>query len=365
MRPVHAALLASLLAGTLLLSLRQGFADDEPTPTRKTPPAVVSVAPAVRAEFRPYHWTPGSVVSRNDARVAADVAGRVLSSVEVGARVRAGQSLAALDDAALRLEERESASLVARVQAQLDLAQAQERRFATLAGLRSVAQAQYEQQRADRDVLVQDLARARAQLERIRHQRSRMQVRAPFDGVVAQRLAQPGEYLQPGAPVARVVDTGALEVRTHAPVALVRHLAPGAAVRLRDGDAEREARVSALVPVGDEASRQVELRIAIDADVLPVGSALTVGLPSAQPRSVVAVPRDALVLRREGDFVVRANAANRAERLPVLAGDEIDGMIEVSGDIAPGDRLVVRGAERIEPGQALSIQPLADAVALR
>ncbi|TYT25097.1 efflux RND transporter periplasmic adaptor subunit [Luteimonas viscosa] len=365
MRPVHAALLASVLASTLILSLRQGFADDAPPAAREAPPAVVSVAPAVRAEFRPYHWAPGSVVSRNDARVAADVAGRVLRSAAVGEHVRAGQPLAALDDAALRLAERESGSVIARVQAQLELAQAQERRFATLAEQRSVARAQYEQQRADRDVLVQELARARAQRDSIRHQRSRMLVRAPFDGVVAERLAQPGEYLQPGDPVARLVDTGAREVRTHAPVALARHLAPGASVRLRDGDEEREARVSALVPVGDEASRQVELRIAVDADVLPVGSALSVGLPSAPPRSVVAVPRDALVLRREGDFVVRASAANRAERLPVLAGDEIDGMIEVTGGVAPGDRLVVRGAERIEPGQALSIQAPADTVALR
>ncbi len=63
--------------------------------------------------------------------------------------------------------------------------------------------------------------------------------------------------------------------------------------------------------------------------------------------------------------MVRVDAANRAERLPVRAGEEIDGLVEVQGKVTPGDRLVVRGAERLEAGQALSIQPPADAVAAR
>ncbi|TWT23277.1 efflux RND transporter periplasmic adaptor subunit [Luteimonas marina] len=365
MRPLQASLIATALVGALLLSQLKIDADAGAPAKPEAPPATVSVAPAVGTEFLPWHWSPGSVVSRSDSRVSGDAAGLVVRIAEVGDEVRAGQAIAVLDDTALRLEERESRAVVARVQAQLELAQAQERRFATLSAQRSVARAQYEQQRADRDVLAQDLAQARAQLARTSHQRERMVVRAPFDGIIAERLVQPGEYLQPGEAVARLVDTAAREVRTHAPVALAQHVAPGAAVRIRSGGTEREAVVTALVPVGDEASRQLELRVAIDQDTLPVGTAVTVGMPGAQTRAVVAVPRDALVLRREGDFVVRVDAADRAERLPVQAGDEFDGMVEVTGGIAPGDRLVVRGAERVEPGQALSIQPLTEPLAMR
>ena len=192
-----------------------------------------------------------------------------------------------------------------------------------------------------------------------------MVVRAPFDGIVAERHTQQGEYLVTGASVARLVDTAAPEVRVRAPVELARHLGQGTAVRVRSADGERDYPVSALIPVGDEASRQLELRIVLDDLQAPVGTAVDVGLPSAEARSVVAVPRDAVILRREGDFVLRVDPAGKAERLAVKTGAAVDDLVEVSGDVRAGDRLIVRGGERVEPGQAVSVQPLAVALAAR
>jgi hypothetical protein len=166
-----------------------------------------------------------------------------------------------------------------------------------------------------------------------------------------------------GAAVARLVDTHAPEVRVRAPIELAEHLAVGTTVRLRTGKEEGLRRISALVPVGDEASRQLELRITLEDGAPPVGSAVEVGLPRATPRQVVAVPRDAVVLRREGAFVLRVDGQGKAERLPVKPGEEVDGMVEVAGAVAPGDRLIVRGGERIEPGQAVTIRDWSQATA--
>ncbi|MEL1264164.1 efflux RND transporter periplasmic adaptor subunit [Pseudoxanthomonas putridarboris] len=365
MRTLHKSLIAIALAGVLALPLLERDADASAPAEPEAAPAIVSVAPAVNAEFAPRHWSPGSVISRQDARVASEQGGRVVEVVEVGQRVRAGQALAVLDDTALRLREQEGRADLARIQAQLDMAQAQERRYAQLAAQQNIARAQYDQLRADRDMLVQERARALAQLAQTRHQRTQMVVRAPFPGVVAERHAQLGEYLITGASVARLVDTSTQEVRVRAPVELARHLAAGTSVLVRTEGDERAWPVTALVPVGDEASRQLELRIAIDAAQLPVGSAVDVGLPRAGARSVVAVPRDAVILRREGDFVLRVDSAGKAERLPVETGTEVDGLVEVRGDVRAGDCLIVRGGERVEPGQAVSIQPVPLAIAAR
>lgn len=365
MRTLHKSLIVLALAGVLALPLLKLDAGaSAPSEKPEAPPAIVSVAPAVNARFAPRHWAPGSVISRQDARVASEQGGRVVHVVEVGQRVRAGQALAMLDDTALKLREQEAQADLSRIQAQLDLAARQEQRYAQLAAQQNIARAQYEQLRADRDMLVQERARAMAQLAQTRHQRTQMVVRAPFPGVVAERHAQLGEYLVTGASVARLVDTSAQEVRVRAPVDLARHLAPGTPVLVRANGDERAHPVTALVPVGDESSRQLELRIAIDAARLPVGSAVDVGLPRAQARTVVAVPRDAVVLRREGDYVWRVDAAGKAERLPVKRGEEVDGLVEVSGNVRAGDRLIVRGGERVEAGQALDIQPAAPALAL-
>jgi len=366
MRTLHKSLIALALAGVLALPLLRLDADASAPPTPPdAPPAIVSVAPAVRTDFAPRHWAPGSIISRQDARVASELEGRVLQVAEVGQRVRAGQALAVLDDTAVRLRARESEADLARIQAQLDLAARQEQRYAQLAAQQNIARAQYEQLRADRDVLAQERARVQAQLAQLRHQRSQMVVRAPFDGIVAERHTQRGEYLVTGASVARLVDTAAPEVRVRAPVDLAGYLERGTLVRVRSGGAEQDYPVSALVPVGDEASRQLELRIAMRGLQAPVGTAVDVGLPSAETRSVVAVPRDAVMLRREGDFVLRVDAAGKAERLSVKTGAAVDDLVEVSGDVRAGDRLIVRGGERVEPGQTVSVQPLPAALAMR
>ncbi|NCT72533.1 MAG: efflux RND transporter periplasmic adaptor subunit [Xanthomonadaceae bacterium] len=366
MRSLPKLLIAIALAGVLALPLVKRDADaSAPSTKPDAPPAIVSVAPAVNAAFAPRHWSPGSVISRRDARVAGEQDGRVVEVAEIGQRVRKGDALAVLDDTALRLREQEGQADLARIQAQLALANRQEQRYAQLAAQQNIARAQYEQLRADRDVLVQERARVLAQLAQTRHQRTQMVIRAPFDGIVAERHTQLGEYLVTGGSVARLVDIGAQEVRVRAPVDLARHLGAGIDVRVRSAGQEATYPVSALVPVGDEASRQLELRIAVQGLDIPVGTAVDVGLPSAETRTVVAVPRDAVVLRREGDFVMRVDAAGKAERVPVKTGAEVDGLVEVSGGVAAGDRLIVRGGERVEPGQSLDIQPLGPSVAMR
>ena len=358
------------LVPVLLVPLIKWDADATPPAKPDAPPAVVGVANAVTAELAPVHWAPGSVISRRDAKVASEQDGRVVRVAEVGQEVRAGEPLAVLDDTALALQERQGEADLARIQAQLDMAARQERRYAQLAAQQNIARAQYEQMSADRDMLAQERARAQAMLAQTRHRRTQMVVRAPFDGVVAERSVQLGEYVETGAPVARLVDTGAQEVRVRAPVDLAQHLSVGMPVQVRVGRnasaKERTHPVSALVPVGDEASRQLELRIAMDIGELPVGTAVDVGMPGARKRSVVAVPRDAVILRREGDYVLRVAADDTAERLPVKTGTEVDGLVEVQGAVKPGDRLIVRGGERIEAGQAVSIQrDLSQATAAR
>ena len=77
--------------------------------------------------------------------------------------------------------------------------------------------------------------------QQTRHQRTQMVVRAPFDGIVAERHTQQGEYLVTGASVARLVDTAAPEVRVRAPVELARHLGHALGLWHIDGKALHES----------------------------------------------------------------------------------------------------------------------------
>lgn len=77
----------------------------------------------------------------------------------------------------------------------------------------------------------------------------------------------------------------------------------------------------------------------------------TVSVPSAAPRNVIAVPRDALVLREDRTYVFKVSPKNVAERVNVRTGVESGTLVEVRGKIAESERVVVRGAEGLEAGQ--------------
>ncbi|KAA2284161.1 efflux RND transporter periplasmic adaptor subunit [Arenimonas fontis] len=324
------------------------------------PPARVQTAAVVQAEFAPLHWAPGTVASREDARVAAEIGGRVVEIAEVGSAVRKGEPLARLDDAEFRLRERQARADLSRIQAQLDLVRKQEERYLTLVRDGVISGAQLDQVIAERRMREQDLDAARVALEQARLRLRQAQVRAPFDGIVVERLVEQGEYLALGAPVARLVNTGALEVRTRAPVTLAGRLRPGDGVTLRVAGRSSAHRLDVVVPVGDEASRQLELRFALTPDQaaktgLAVGAAVQVGVPSDEPRRALAVPRDALVMRKEGTHVMRVAEGDVAQRVPVDTGAAAGDLVEVRGALRAGDRLVVRGSERLQSGQRVSV----------
>lgn len=333
------------------------------------PPARVEVAKAVTAEFAPLHWSPGSVASREDARIAAETGGRVDFVAEVGTRLAAGDVLARIDGEPLRLRERQAEADLARLRAQLDFSRKQEQRFEALVRDGGISGSQLDQVAAERRMREEDVAAAQVALEQARLALRQATVRAPFAGVVVERSVQLGEFLAVGAPVARLVNPDALEVRTRAPVALAGGLRAGTEVSVRDGDVVEVLALATVVPVGDEASRQLELRVALTPEQVVqhgwvVGAAVQVGVPSDAPHAVVAVPRDALLLRADGSFVVRVEADGGSTRLPVETGLAQGDLVEVRGDVRDGDRLVVRGAERLAPGQRVVFDDVATAQAL-
>ncbi|MCK5479661.1 MAG: efflux RND transporter periplasmic adaptor subunit, partial [Gammaproteobacteria bacterium] len=88
------------------------------------------------------------------------------------------------------------------------------------------------------------------------------------------------------------------------------------------------------------------------------GQGVRVAIPTAEPQSAVVIPRDALVLRRDGSSVFRILDDDTAERITVVTGIADGDWIAVSGGISPGDRVVVRGGERLKAGDSVSLTPL-------
>jgi RND family efflux transporter MFP subunit len=350
---------ASLALLVLLAGAVQAQAPAAPAP----PPTVVQVAQADVARIAPRHWAPGSVVSRDDAKLATSAAGRLEHVAEVGTRVKAGDPVAKLEDEAIRLRLEDTRAEVARIKAMRELAERQQARLEKLATTNSIAANQLDEARGQVVQLSAQLRQVEVRVRSAQHDLDQTEVRAPFPGVVSERLAQRGEYVATGAAIAHLVDTSHLEARVQAPLALASLVKPDMKLPVRMGDHEFKASVRAVVPVGEERSRQFELRLALIDTQLMVGSAIEVALPEREVAETLAVPRDALVVRGEGSYVMRIKADNTAERVDVKAGASDGELTAVTGALAAGDKVVVRGAERLTVGQKVRIEEHDAAVA--
>ncbi|MEL7486690.1 MAG: efflux RND transporter periplasmic adaptor subunit [Pseudomonadota bacterium] len=324
------------------------------------PPAVVQTATAVTASLAPSSEVPGSVVSVQDSLIAAATSGKIEWVAEVGAVIAKGEIIARIDPADAAIARDDAAAEIRRLQARADYLDRNYERFVGLGDESGESEASLDAMRADRDEARVALDRARVALRRAETMLDRTEVRAPFDGRVVSREIQVGEFAAPGAAIARLVDIGTLEVSAQAPSALVGNVAPGDTVSITHGADRVAAPIRAIVPVGDEISRTLELRLALDDADWHIGAAVQVRLPSAAARMVTAAPRDALVLRANRVSVYTIDDDNIAHRRDVRLGAADGDLIEVIGDVAPGDRLVIRGGERLRDGQAVEIADQSD-----
>jgi len=315
----------------------------------------VSVTHVKATKIAPQVTYPGTVVSRNDSRLAADFEGRVEWVAEVGAVVKQGDVVARLDShmAAMQLES--DKANVARLSAVVQFDRGHATRMQELLDRKVMSKSAADQAVSTRDSNEAALKQADAAMKRSKYQLDHAEIRAPFDGRVVARLINAGEYASAGKDVVRLVDLSAIEISTRIPIASMQYLKEGARVTADVQGKPVETSVRVIVPVGDEQSRTVEVRLSLAAEAAFVGDAAKVMIPSAEPRTVLAVPRDALVLREENTYLFKLGKDNKAERIAVQTGAKDGDMVEVLGMLREGERVIIRGAERLETGQKVRL----------
>lgn len=320
------------------------------------PLPVVVVGPVTSEKMAETVTVPGSVVSRNDSRIAAEVSGRVEWVAEIGAVVEAGGAIARIDGELLTLQARSAEADVKRLEARVTFLVSEVQRLESLAGKGSATRQRLDEARSERDMARQELATAQVALERAQYDLAHAEVKSPFPGRVVTRLTEPGQFINRGEAAARVVDTTALEVTAQIPVASVASIKEGDTLSVEGPGSAVTATVRALVPVGDEVSRSAQLRASLTGSAWLVGTAVKVATPNGPASDRVAVPRDAILLRPEGQAVFRIGEGDVAELVPVQTDLTAGDRVAVTGDLKPGDRVVVRGGETLQPGQKVEIQ---------
>lgn len=328
-------------------------ADRPPGP----PPANVTTALAQEMILTPQTELPGSVISIADSQIAAQTAGKLQWVAEIGEEIREGDVVARIEPTDARFNVSRQASEVEKLRSQHVYRKSVYDRYVGMGRDTGVSETFIDELRTNMQIASADLQKARALLTEARENLARTEIKAPFAGRVVQQLMQVGEYAQPGRGVVRLVDTYNLEITAQIPAAMLFPIKPGTPIQVKGPTGETQALLRTLVPVGDKISRTMELRASLkDTDWL-VGTPVKVTVQSALQNQVIAVPRDALVLRIN-DIYVMAVKDGVAKRISVKVGESEGEMIAlIEGDVKPGDEVIIRGAERLRDGQKVKVQP--------
>jgi len=317
--------------------------------------APVVVEKALERKMAPIIWVAGDVISRNYARISAETSGTLIWVAAVGDEISKNSVVARIDNDLLKLQLDEFRAEVTRVESQRGFLEKEVKRLRRLAKSNNTAQTLLDQTEANLAAERANYLSTQSRMKQIEDRIRRSHVRAPFPGIIVQRFMQPGEWVDSGDQVVQLLDTNALEVRVMAPLSVMPFLSKGMEVHLKSGDEQAKGQIRSFVAAGYTASHLVDVRIDLSYQAWPVGKTLRAAMPASAPRNVVVVPRDALVLRRNGAAVFRVTDEDTAERVAVRTGVAQDSFIEVIGDIAVGDTVIVRGNERLRPGQKVRI----------
>lgn len=324
---------------------------------QERPAPAVETAPVEMKQLAPRVTVTGQVQSRTAADLSAAVAGRLAWVAEPGARIARNGLVARLDTDELQLQKLEQQARLKR--GEINLQQLTREAERLRASGNAVSRVQLDNAESARELASADLEIARATLRQTEERLSRAEVRAPFGGVVSERLKRSGEEVNRSELVARLMNPDTLEIRLFLPLRHVRAIKPGDKVKVLFDGHESVARVRAIVPAGDARSQSFEVLVDTSESKLPAGSVVQVELPLGEPQALLAVPRDALIIRADGMTVYRLNTGekgeNKVERIAVKSGVADGDWVAVDGKLAARDSVVVRGGESLQDGATVNV----------
>jgi multidrug efflux system membrane fusion protein len=193
-------------------------------------------------------------------------------------------------------------------------------------------------------------------------------LRSPISGVVLKRSIERGSLVAPGAPAFVLADTSSVKVVFGVPDIVVKQLKIGRPQRLTFEALKNEpfeGRITSIAPAPDPVSRvyQIEITVPNAQHRLEVGFIASLQLADQPGDTVVTVPLEAIIKPANGSaeygvFVLdRQNDVEVAKLRPVTLGEVVGNAITVTGGLAAGQRVIVRGATLVTDGQRVRALP--------
>jgi RND family efflux transporter MFP subunit len=305
-----------------------------------------SVKPLAEVAIHPERDAAAQVVSLNESRIAAEIAGRIEAvPVEVGQRVDKGAVIARIDCRDHALSRQSAGAARDAVRSRLALAGQQLERARELSAQGFISEDALAARITETDVLRAELSQSEIQLATAERAVGKCVVRAPFAAIVRERLGQVGELAAPGTPLAILVDAGRIEVAAQVQAKDAPSLERAAQVRFAGTGGPRPLTLERISPAIDLQTRAMDARLRFTGPAAAPGASGRIVWLDAE----LHVP-PGLVVRRAGrlGLFVDDGGTARFHALP----DAQEGR-PARADLPPETRIVVKGQLALKDGQRL------------
>lgn len=373
-------------------------AGSESPTARGTPaPITVETVRTVEQAITRYITVSGTLTAEEQAEVAAEIAGRVMATpIERGTVVRAGSALVRIAAVEAEAQAREAEANAAQIQARLgqpddegfdvervpevataratsELARTEFGRARTLRDRMLVSEAEFDQRRAQAENAQrqyesarnsaeqqrQALAAARARLALARKAVADTVVRAPFDGVVAERLVSVGDYVTRGTKVASVMRVHPLRVELTVPAQYMGTIGVGQAVTLVVDTYPDQTFTGAVRYISpgvraDSRALVVEAAVPNETRLLKPGLFVTARIEQPSSTPAVLVP-SAAVRTVAGTSRVFAVVGDRVDERIVTTGQVVAPLVEVTSGVAAGDVIAISNLSQLADGTRVTV----------
>ena len=282
----------------------------------------------------------GSVVANEEVQIVSEQARRLVRiNFPDGATVRKGQLLFKLDDADLRAQ-------LKKLTAQRKLSSGEEFRSASLLKLEGISKQEYERVASSIEVLD-------AEIEAVRVQLDKTEIRAPFNGKTGIRRVSEGAFVQPNLPLVTLEDINRVKIEFAVPEKYASRVQPGQEIHftVENSDKTYAAKVAVIEPKIDLNTRSLFIQAVADnrAGELVPGASAMIGLDLSAIEHTVLIPTRALIPGLDNNSVLLVRNG-KAEKAKVETGLRTSRSVQVTSGLAFGDTIMTTNILRAKPG---------------
>lgn len=286
----------------------------------------------------------GSVIGNEEVELRTEISGKIVGiSFKEGGKVNKGDLLVKVNDADLQAQ-------LQKAEIRKKLAEEKEYRQRILLEKKGVSQETY-------DALLNDLNSAKADIDNIKAQIDKTEIRAPFSGIIGLRYISEGSYVTPTTRIATLQNINPVKIDFSIPQRYAHSISTGNSVSIKSSSGKQyQAKIYAFEPKIDPATRALQVRAICSnerGELMP-GSYVTVNLALNEMKDAITIPTQALALDITGERVfVYKNGTAIPQK--VESGIRTEEKVQIVNGITAGDTVITSGIMQLRPKTKVKI----------